>query len=40
MRGVPNIRLDPIYLRVALLALAQALVETAWAPFEGWQGAQ
>ena len=40
MRGVPKIRLDPIYLRVALLALAEALVEAAWAPFEGWQGAQ
>jgi hypothetical protein len=32
--------LDPIYLRVALLALAGVLVKTAWALFEGWQGAQ
>jgi DNA invertase Pin-like site-specific DNA recombinase len=33
-------RSDPIYLRVALLALAGALVGTAWALCERWQGAQ
>jgi len=32
--------LDPIYLRVLLFALAGVVVETAWALFEGWQGAQ
>src|SRR5215470_3249770 len=33
-------RSDRIYLRVALLALAGALVGTPWALCEGWQGAQ
>jgi hypothetical protein len=32
--------IDPIYLRVALLAVAGVLVETAQALCEGWQGAQ